>query len=244
MKLFNKVRQRLLDEGRLKRYLVYAAGEIVLVVVGILIALQLNAWKSDVKDRSLEQTYLWNLRDDLVLQQEIIEDQIAHEASKVVLADSAMACFMSGCPLDVLEDLLTGAGKLYQRKTFIANQPTFNDLVSSGNMALLRDVKVKAELMRYHQELELQATVINTNNRLLIDQQFGQSMMGNALGFVLNEHGDVDNTQRLNGAQRYSLRTLLRMRKRISELHRDRCMALQEHTGTMIALLDMSIKQD
>ena len=43
MKLFTKVRRRLLDDGRLKRYLVYAAGEIILVVIGIFIALQLNA---------------------------------------------------------------------------------------------------------------------------------------------------------------------------------------------------------
>ncbi|MBK9175008.1 MAG: hypothetical protein IPM46_01475 [Flavobacteriales bacterium] len=242
MKLFNTVRKRLLDDGRFKRYLVYAAGEIILVVIGILIALQLNAWKADAKDRSVEQTYLRNLRDDLVLQQEIIDDQITHESSKVVLADSAMACFMSGCPLDVLETLLTGVGNLYQRKTFIANQPTFNDLLSSGNMALLTDLKVKSELMRYHQDLELQATVINSNNRLLIDQQFGQSMMENALGFGLNEQGDVDNTQRLTGSQRYRLRTLLRMRKRISELHRERCMALKEHTETMKAVLEMAIR--
>lgn len=241
MKLFNKVRQRLLDEGRLKRYLVYATGEIVLVVVGIFIALQLNAWKSDAKERSMERTYLRNLRDDLVLQQEIIAEQIAHESGKVVLADSAMACFASGCPLDLLESMLTGTGNLYQRKTFIANQPTFNDLVSSGNMALLRDVKVKAELMRYHQELELQATVINANNRLLIDQQFGQSMMENSLGFSLNDQGELDATKRMSGEQRYTLRTLLRMRKRISELHQERCIALKERTGTMLAVLEQAI---
>ena len=112
MKLFNKVRQRLLDEGRLKRYLVYAFGEIILVVIGILIALQLNAWKAEVKDRDLERTYLRNLRDDLVLQMEIIYEQIAHESGKVALADSALSCFENACPLNELESMLTGTGNL------------------------------------------------------------------------------------------------------------------------------------
>ena len=241
MKMFNRVRKRLLEDGRLKRYLVYAIGEIILVVIGIFIALQLNAWKADVKDRDLERTYLRNLRDDLLLQQEIIDDQIAHETSKVVLADSAMACFREACPLDVLEPMLAGVGRLSSRKTFLANEPTFNDLVSSGNMALLRDMTVKAELMRYHQDLELQTTVINTNNRLILDQQFGQSMIENALGLSLNEHFVVDNTQPLTGQQRYRLRTLLTMRRRISELHRERCTALKEHTARMLAVLSEAI---
>ncbi|HRD52542.1 MAG TPA: DUF6090 family protein [Flavobacteriales bacterium] len=43
-RLFNTIRQRLLKENRLTRYLVYAVGEIVLVVIGILIAVQVNDW--------------------------------------------------------------------------------------------------------------------------------------------------------------------------------------------------------
>jgi hypothetical protein len=241
MKLFTKVRRRLLDDGRLKRYLVYAAGEIILVVIGIFIALQLNAWKADVKDRELERTYLRNLRDDLILQIEIIDEQIAFEASKSVLADSAMTCFLSACPLDVLEPMLADVGRLASRKTFLANEPTFNDLVSSGNMALIRDMKVKAELMRYHQDLELQTTVINTNNRLIIDQQFGQSIIENVIGFSLNDGHEVDTNKVLTGEERYRLRTLLRMRKRISELHRERCTTLKAHTGKVLAVLNEAI---
>lgn len=44
IKLFRKIRQKLLDDGNLKRYLLYALGEILLVVIGILIALQVNNW--------------------------------------------------------------------------------------------------------------------------------------------------------------------------------------------------------
>ena len=47
LKFFRKIRQKLIDEGNLKRYLIYAIGEVLLVVVGILIALQINNWNEE-----------------------------------------------------------------------------------------------------------------------------------------------------------------------------------------------------
>lgn len=44
LKFFRNIRRRLLDSGSLQKYLVYATGEIILVVIGILIALQINNW--------------------------------------------------------------------------------------------------------------------------------------------------------------------------------------------------------
>lgn len=47
IKFFRRIRQRLLDEGSLKRYIIYAIGEIILVVIGILIAVKLNNWNQE-----------------------------------------------------------------------------------------------------------------------------------------------------------------------------------------------------
>ncbi|MDR5590982.1 DUF6090 family protein [Christiangramia sp. SM2212] len=49
IKLFRNIRRRLLRENRFTRYLIYAIGEIVLVVIGILIALQINNWNENRK---------------------------------------------------------------------------------------------------------------------------------------------------------------------------------------------------
>lgn len=49
LKLFRRIRRKLIDDGNLKRYLIYAFGEILLVVVGILIALQVNNWNEERK---------------------------------------------------------------------------------------------------------------------------------------------------------------------------------------------------
>ena len=55
---FRKIRQKLLSQNRVTRYLIYAVGEILLVVVGILIALQVNNWNEERKAKSKERELL------------------------------------------------------------------------------------------------------------------------------------------------------------------------------------------
>lgn len=57
-RFFRKIRYKLLNEGHLGKYTGYAVGEILLVVVGILIALQINAWVESNAKRKLEVTLL------------------------------------------------------------------------------------------------------------------------------------------------------------------------------------------
>lgn len=77
-RIFNSIRQRLLKENRLTRYLVYAIGEIVLVVIGILIALQINYNNNDLrKARAREVNYLENIKTDLIANKEKVNAFIA-----------------------------------------------------------------------------------------------------------------------------------------------------------------------
>jgi hypothetical protein len=62
IRLFRMIRQRLLTDHRFGKYLLYASGEIILIVIGILIALSINNWNEVQKTRNLEQTYLVDLR--------------------------------------------------------------------------------------------------------------------------------------------------------------------------------------
>ena len=58
---FRKIRQKLLSENKFSIYMLYAIGEIVLVVIGILIALQINNWNEFKKERVKEQKILASL---------------------------------------------------------------------------------------------------------------------------------------------------------------------------------------
>ena len=62
---FRKIRQNLLKEGKTVKYLKYAFGEIILVVIGILIALQINNWNEGKKNHAKETLLIKNIVEDL-----------------------------------------------------------------------------------------------------------------------------------------------------------------------------------
>ena len=65
IKFFRKIRQNLLTEGKTGKYFKYAIGEIILVVIGILIALQINNWNEKRKDLNKLTNILQNIAADM-----------------------------------------------------------------------------------------------------------------------------------------------------------------------------------
>lgn len=65
IRLFSKIRYAQWRENKFSRYLLYAAGEISLVVIGILIALQVNNWNEERKARAFEQVMLQEMRENV-----------------------------------------------------------------------------------------------------------------------------------------------------------------------------------
>jgi hypothetical protein len=64
---FRKIRQNILKQGKTTRYFKYALGEILLVVIGILIALQINNWNEARKQKKEDLIFLKNLKEELSL---------------------------------------------------------------------------------------------------------------------------------------------------------------------------------
>ena len=62
IKFFRKIRQKMLTENKFSKYIIYAIGEVVLVVIGILIALQVNNWNEDQKIKRQEAILIKNLK--------------------------------------------------------------------------------------------------------------------------------------------------------------------------------------
>jgi len=90
IKFFRKVRQNLLSEGKTGKYIKYAVGEILLVMIGILLALQVNNWNENKKIQKFEISILKELKANLLKDIEDFETNIrAHkisiQSSKVIL---------------------------------------------------------------------------------------------------------------------------------------------------------------
>ncbi|MBC3847906.1 hypothetical protein H8K90_16035 [Winogradskyella echinorum] len=78
IKFFRHIRQQLISENKTGKYLKYAIGEIVLVVIGILIALSINNWNEQRKVRTNERELLSSILKDLIIDENRINEHIKY----------------------------------------------------------------------------------------------------------------------------------------------------------------------
>ncbi len=67
LKFFRTIRKKLIEEENVRKYLLYAIGEIILVVIGILIALQINNWNDRKQQHQSDIEFLNNLKGEVIL---------------------------------------------------------------------------------------------------------------------------------------------------------------------------------
>jgi type II secretory pathway pseudopilin PulG len=140
IKLFRKTRQSLLNEGKTTKYFKYAIGEIVLVVIGILIALQINNWNENRQKNNQEQMIMINLKEELKQNIKSLDKNIINIDSSLVYMKTI---------LNLLNKTETKEFTAFQfdsiiRKTILNPSyfPTsiiLNDLNNSGKVASLNN---------------------------------------------------------------------------------------------------------
>jgi hypothetical protein len=185
IKFFRHIRQNLIMENKTSKYFKYAIGEIVLVVIGILIALQINNWNETTKEEVKENIYLNNLERDLTDQLISIDNQILYETISIEASSYLIEQYNSNKLTDLDTSFFNRLSELHSRKTFVITDPTFTDLLSSGSINLIKNEQFKDELIQYYQELERVEKVIQNNNSYLTDQQFGINFL--KLGYYYND---------------------------------------------------------
>ena len=146
IKFFRKIRQRLLSENRFSKYLLYAFGEIVLVVIGILIALQINNWNEHRKSTEQELKYLRNLKADLQFNIAEIDRYVETRNSRIESAYKVLE-YYEGKPLEDLNDLNFHTTNVYIWYKFMLEENTYQELVNSGNLAIISDDSIKSGLL-------------------------------------------------------------------------------------------------
>ena len=235
---FRKIRKQFADDNKPLKYMRYAIGEIVLVVVGILIALQINNWNEEFQNKSLEIKALENLKKDLVIQREIILSQQAIENSILTTLDSCSVIMSSTFQPVAIDRFLN---ILMERQTFIANRVTFDNLGVIGNMVTINNSELRNNIVRYYQELDYTTSVINNNNLYRTNSQFGTFVVTNSLEFRLNEDGLLDSNYSLSSENRYTLKKQLDARRYSSKNNLGKCNLLFASTEKLIQQIDKEL---
>ena len=145
IKFFRKIRQKLLSENKFSKYLIYAIGEIVLVVIGILIALQINNWNEESKTRDSEQALLHQLSQEFESNLAQLNQKI--RMRELMISSAKKLLNMIDDPQTVIPDSI---GYLL---SYTRMNPTFdpirNDLTGGNKLALIRDNKLKVLLTNW-----------------------------------------------------------------------------------------------
>ena len=137
-------------------YLKYALGEIVLVVVGILIALQINDWYQERLDRQTEREYLVSMKRDLAEDTRELREAIEGNTSLLVgLNDTLKLLADPGDDDSWRRDLyMHGIKYTYWFVVMEFSRLTMAQLQYSGGLRLIRDAQVREAMIAYEQGLE------------------------------------------------------------------------------------------
>lgn len=168
LKFFRKLRQQILSENNFSkpaspvgRYLLYAAGEILLVMIGILLALQINTWNQQRINRQTEVKYLKNLQKDL--QQDTLRINrlvISRYDEKIeglqLAKDYAMGLYEVKDTTTFLAKVAYGA--VYANGIEFLRTDTYDELISTGNLQLISNDSLKTTITNYYNFVKGQKT--------------------------------------------------------------------------------------
>lgn len=150
LKFFRKIRQQLLQEGSFQKYLIYAIGEIALVMIGILLALQVNYWN----EQKTEKTILKAIHSDfLAAKKELLNCKGALLYQKAHLIPLIDLCKPSPPKIRQTEvdSLIRNS---YALPTFDPAFAVLEDLINTGRIEIIRDTALRELLSTWQGLLE------------------------------------------------------------------------------------------
>ena len=162
LKFFRRIRRKLIEEDNLKKYLIYSIGEILLVVVGILIALQINNWNQKNSDNKIASDYMSNMVTELSSDLDYFEHLIANNEKQKSYIDEVLIALISEKGVGyVEEELMLKLSEATDPADFFPKTATYQDLVSSGKMILVKPLDLRQKVITHYNLMEQKSLHIN-----------------------------------------------------------------------------------
>lgn len=165
IKFFRNIRKKLIEQSKVRNYFFYAIGEIILVVIGILIALQINNWNQDSNNKKREYQYYNRLYEDVLEEKAILESTVNYSNQVIHHAKNAIAVFENSPnsnpnPIDNLIDMYQAS----QLQDPYSAESTYKELIASGQINLLQNDNLKTALIRYYEVNWTESAVFKLTN--------------------------------------------------------------------------------
>lgn len=172
IKLFRNIRKKLIAEGKTTNYLKYAIGEIILVVIGILIALQINNWNENRKNRAEEKIVKTNLQEELLQ----IQNNMHVKINQLNISKNAVKELMGlfGKSSSEIQKINTDS-LIYYSLTWPEFNPSssvLNDLLQSGRLHLITNTHLRNLLFKWSPTIKEAESQYNEMIRFNNDKVF------------------------------------------------------------------------
>lgn len=141
MKLFKGSRQQLIQENNVKKYLLYAIGEILLVMIGITLAFQVDNWNESREKKIAEIRTYENIRNQINGDKELIQNQIDYNNYYMAQFEYARKIIMTN-DRSQMDTLGVIVGNLTNYSDFDREGNIYETLVNSGEIQLLRNQRI------------------------------------------------------------------------------------------------------
>lgn len=165
IKLFRHIRQNLHSEGKTRQYFKYALGEIILVVIGILIALQINNWNENRRTEIKIKNSLVALRNDLIQDTMLIRNRLPFINKQYSLNESLRARVAHpSATVDTLVQIMRFEFNPNWAVQIPYNLNTYNSLIQTGLLENLSDSLKTSVKNFYNTKSSLKNRVEKTTN--------------------------------------------------------------------------------
>lgn len=156
IKFFRKIRHEHMNANKTGKYFKYAIGEIILVVIGILIALSINTWNENNKSAKEAKFQLSKLRDNLKSDKAQLNENITRNS---VYVNSLITCIkvLSNETEISEEEFFESFQHMSTTINFESTRSTFNGLISSGKIELINNQNLLDSLFSYYNESSISA---------------------------------------------------------------------------------------
>ncbi len=166
IKFFRRIRQKLIKQGSFRKYLYYAIGEILLVVIGILIALQINTLSNQKKDRKLETQYFIRFKAELEENIKNIEDQINYSDRQILNYEIIVEALKNASVVTDSQQLYFALALLCKTYPVEYSNNVWIELLQNGQISIIRSEEFKDKLALLNSDLA-QTLVLKKENKIL-----------------------------------------------------------------------------
>jgi hypothetical protein len=168
LNFFRRIRKKLADENKILKYARYAIGEIVLVVVGILIALQVNNWNEDQKEKKIQIGYLKRIHADMQKDTTYLRQKIQRaQDEQQSYYDFIHSMYEVQSTKEDFTKLFSSA--VWDADDLILQDQTFAEISTSGKLELISDDQLKKSIIDYYRNYTITGKHITEMNNTGID---------------------------------------------------------------------------